>query len=110
VTPQISPPAGVSVATKGDRLRWRHSISGRWDLSFELLSKDYAIIQVLVTLQDWFGIKPMGKKNSKKTGKLLNSVPHGSLDSGPWGSDCARQAEGGLKSLVVQRAQVAMLR
>ncbi len=61
-----------------------------WPLgpAFELLSKDYAIIQVLVTLQDWFGIKPMGEKNSKKTGKLLDSVPHGSLDSGPLGSDC----------------------
>jgi hypothetical protein len=65
VTPQILQPAGVSVATKGDRLRRRHSISGRWDLPFELLSKDYAIIQVLVTLQDWFGIKPMGKKKQE---------------------------------------------
>jgi hypothetical protein len=76
----------------------------------ELLSKDYAIIQVLVTLQDGFGIKPTGKKNSKKTGKLLHDVPHSSLDSGPLGSDCARQAEGGLKSLVPQRAQAPMLR
>ena len=52
--------------------------------AFALPSQDNVIIQVLVTWQDWFGTKPMGKKNSKKTGKLLNSVPHGSLDSGPF--------------------------
>jgi len=98
VTPQISQSAGVSVATIDDRLRWTHSISGTLGPAFELLSKDYAIIQVLVTLQDWFGIKPMGKKNSKKTGKRLDSVPHRSFDSGPLSSDWARQAEGGLKS------------
>jgi hypothetical protein len=62
VTPQISQSAGVSVATKGDRLRWRHSISGTLGPAFELLSKDYAIIQVLVTLQDWFRIKPNGQE------------------------------------------------
>jgi len=111
VTPQNIPSGWRFAGNESSQtVRWKHSISGRWDLPSNCWAKIYAIIQVLVTLQDWCGTKPMGKKNSKKTGKLLDSAPHGSLDSGPLGSDRARQADGGWKSLVPQRAIFAEYR
>jgi hypothetical protein len=51
VTPQISQTAGVSVATKGDS-RGGGTLVLPLGSAFELLSKDYGIIQALVTLQE----------------------------------------------------------